>query len=91
MANAVKFVPKLKELRIHLCSRSESSKGVREFIQKSYVGLKKANPKFPILIRECSGVQPKLWARYELGKEVSRDISNKPADQILSEITTLNK
>lgn len=64
MANAVKFVPKLKELRIHLCSRSESSKGVREFIQKSYVGLKKANPKFPILIRECSGVQPKIWARY---------------------------
>lgn len=25
--------------------------------------LKKANPTFPILIRECSGVQPKLWAR----------------------------
>lgn len=26
--------------------------------------LKKANPDFPILIRECSGVQPKLWARF---------------------------
>lgn len=26
--------------------------------------LKKANPDFPILIRECSGVQPRLWARY---------------------------
>lgn len=91
MANAVKFVPKLKELRIHLCSRSESSKGVREFIQKSYVGLKKANPKFPILIRECSGVQPKIWARYEFGKEASSDVSNKSADQVLSELTNLNK
>lgn len=26
--------------------------------------LKKANPELPILIRECSDVQPKLWARY---------------------------
>lgn len=29
-----------------------------------YVPLKKENPNFPILIRECSGIQPKLWARY---------------------------
>lgn len=36
----------------------------RDFIEQHYVTLKKANPDFPILIRECSGVQPKLWARY---------------------------
>lgn len=36
----------------------------REFIEKYYVELKSNNPKFPILIRECSGVEPKLWARY---------------------------
>lgn len=36
----------------------------REFINKHYVTLKQANPKTPILIRECSGVQPRLWARY---------------------------
>lgn len=36
----------------------------REFIEKHYVPLKKANPQFPILIRECSGIQPKLYARY---------------------------
>ncbi|XP_054024517.1 NADH dehydrogenase [ubiquinone] 1 alpha subcomplex subunit 2 isoform X2 [Dryobates pubescens] len=55
----------LRELRIHLCQRSPGSRGVREFIEQHYVTLKKANPDFPILIRECSGVQPKLWARYE--------------------------
>ncbi|XP_074958448.1 NADH dehydrogenase [ubiquinone] 1 alpha subcomplex subunit 2 isoform X1 [Phalacrocorax aristotelis] len=54
----------LRELRIHLCQRSAGSRGVREFIEQHYVTLKKANPDFPILIRECSGVQPKLWARY---------------------------
>jgi len=37
---------------------------LRDFIEKHYVGIKQANPKFPILIRECSGVQPVLWARY---------------------------
>ena len=41
---------------MHLC--------YREWVETSYVDLKKANPKFPILIRECSGVQPKIYARY---------------------------
>ena len=30
----------------------------------SYQELKKANPTFPILVRECSGVEAKLIARY---------------------------
>jgi len=36
----------------------------REFLLSSYAELKKANPKFPILVRECSGVEAKLIARY---------------------------
>ena len=36
----------------------------REFVEKHYVELKKNNPKFPFLVRECSDVDPKLWARY---------------------------
>jgi len=38
--------------------------GFRDFIETHYVGLKTSNPKFPILIRECSGIQPRLYARY---------------------------
>jgi hypothetical protein len=34
----------------------------------SYQELKKANPTFPILIRECAGVEAKLIARYGKGK-----------------------
>lgn len=30
----------------------------------SYQELKKANPAFPILVRECAGVDAKLIARY---------------------------
>ncbi|CAL9132045.1 unnamed protein product, partial [Musa textilis] len=35
-----------------------------EFIYKNYKDLKTLNPKLPILIRECRGVEPQLWARY---------------------------
>ncbi|NWI57735.1 NDUA2 dehydrogenase, partial [Calyptomena viridis] len=73
---------KLRELRIHLCQRSADSRGVREFIEQHYVTLKKANPDFPILIRECSGVQPKLWARYDFGKEKSVPLSNLSVDEV---------
>ncbi|NXB53413.1 NDUA2 dehydrogenase, partial [Leucopsar rothschildi] len=64
----------LRELRIHLCQRSAGS--------QHYVTLKKANPNFPILIRECSGIQPKLWARYEFGKEKSIPLNNLTADEV---------
>lgn len=54
----------LRELRLHLCLKGTTSSGVRSFIENEYVNLKKTNPNFPILIREASGVQPKLFARY---------------------------
>lgn len=54
----------LRELRIHLCPTSAASAGVRNFIENDYVPLKKVNRHFPILIRECSGIQPKVYARF---------------------------
>ncbi|KAI4541166.1 hypothetical protein MG293_008308 [Ovis ammon polii] len=73
----------LREIRIHLCQRSPGSQGVRDFIEKRYVELKKANPDLPILIRECSDVQPKLWARYAFGQEKNVSLNNFSADQIV--------
>ncbi|KAF6281056.1 NADH:ubiquinone oxidoreductase subunit A2 [Rhinolophus ferrumequinum] len=64
----------LREIRIHLCQRSPGSQGVRDFIEKRYVELKKANPDLPILIRECSDVQPKLWARYEQVSDMGEEM-----------------
>ncbi|XP_011004325.1 PREDICTED: NADH dehydrogenase [ubiquinone] 1 alpha subcomplex subunit 2-like isoform X2 [Populus euphratica] len=55
----------LKELRILLCQSSPSSSSTRTFIEKNYKDLKTLNPKLPILIRECNGVEPQLWARYD--------------------------
>ncbi|KAK6058252.1 hypothetical protein COOONC_04183 [Cooperia oncophora] len=65
MASAIRLAGShLRELRIHLCQKSPASAGVRAFIESDYVGLKKANPQFPILIRECSGIVPRVFARY---------------------------
>ncbi|KAF4091140.1 hypothetical protein AMELA_G00033630 [Ameiurus melas] len=72
----------LREIRLHFCQTSFGSQGARDFVQQHYVTLKKANPEFPILIRECSGVQPRLWARYALGKEQSFPLDNMSADQV---------
>ncbi|XP_065348263.1 NADH dehydrogenase [ubiquinone] 1 alpha subcomplex subunit 2 [Cloeon dipterum] len=88
---ALKFGLALKELRIHLCQKSEQSRGVRDFIEKHYVDLKKSNPRFPILIRECSGVQPRVYARYELGKESSVPLTNLAAGDVLQQIEKLAK
>ncbi|CAG9576218.1 unnamed protein product [Danaus chrysippus] len=88
---AVRFAGALKELRIHLCQTNQQSAGVRDFIQKYYVGLKKENPKFPILIRECSGVQPRVWARYDRGSEKSASLTNLSSNDVLSTIKQLVK
>jgi NADH dehydrogenase (ubiquinone) 1 alpha subcomplex subunit 2 len=91
MSKVFKFSQSIKELRIHLCQKSASSGGVRNFIEKNYVELKKLNPKTPILIRECSNVEPKLWARSELGDEHHLSLSNMNENQVLTAVEKLAK
>ena len=74
-----------------MCQTSEASKGVRAFIEKNYTGLKKANGSTPILIRECSDVQPKLWARYEMGKEEHVPLTNMTEAQVQNALEKLAK
>ncbi|KAL3970438.1 protein phosphatase 1 regulatory subunit 37 [Sarotherodon galilaeus] len=79
----------LREIRLHLCQTSAASKGARDFVEQNYVTLKRSNPEFPILIRECSGVQARLWARYDFGKETSVSVENMSADQVAKALQTL--
>ncbi|KAK2170379.1 hypothetical protein LSH36_3g21017 [Paralvinella palmiformis] len=85
----IRFGQHIKELRIHLCQKSSASKGVRDFIEQHYVNIKKENPRFPILIRECSGIQPKMWARYEHGKESHIPLSSLSSQQVLEAVENL--
>ncbi|CAK6982796.1 NADH dehydrogenase 1 alpha subcomplex subunit 2 [Thunnus albacares] [Scomber scombrus] len=79
----------LREIRVHLCQTSAASKGARDFVEQHYVELKQSNPEFPILIRECSGVQARLWARYDFGKESSVSVENMSADQVAKSLQTM--
>lgn len=47
----------------------------REFVKKNYGDLKTRNPTLPVLIRECSGVQPQLWARYGKKPSIPSDLA----------------
>ncbi|XP_014486755.1 PREDICTED: NADH dehydrogenase [ubiquinone] 1 alpha subcomplex subunit 2 [Dinoponera quadriceps] len=85
----VKFGKHLKELRILLCQTSKSSQGVRDFIEQQYVSLKKNNPTFPVLIRECSSIEPKLYARYEYGVERCVTLSNLRSEDVFGRILEL--
>ncbi|CAG5112095.1 Oidioi.mRNA.OKI2018_I69.chr2.g6350.t1.cds [Oikopleura dioica] len=79
----------LKELRIHLCQTSSASKGAREFISANYTTLKSANPDFPILIRECSGIQPRVIGRYAYGREEKIVLSDMSANEVDQAINSL--
>ncbi|XP_071400188.1 NADH dehydrogenase [ubiquinone] 1 alpha subcomplex subunit 2 [Centroberyx affinis] len=79
----------LREIRLHLCQSSAASRGARDFVEQHYVALKKANPEFPFLIRECSGVPARLWARYDFGKERSVSLDNMTADQVAKALETV--
>ncbi|XP_022192224.1 NADH dehydrogenase [ubiquinone] 1 alpha subcomplex subunit 2 [Nilaparvata lugens] len=89
--NVIKFAPRIKEIRLHLCQTGAESQGARDFVSKFYVPLKKVNPTLPFLIRECSGVQPRLWARYEQGKESSISIKGLEAENVYKELEKLAK
>lgn len=44
----------------------------RSFLQRSYPTMKKHNPHTPILIREASGIEPTLYARYSASPSLPR-------------------
>ncbi|KAK5308629.1 hypothetical protein LTR99_001605 [Exophiala xenobiotica] len=63
----------------------------RSFLKKAYPTMKRHNPNIPILIREAVGVEPKVWARYGLGREKSESLSGLSDKEIEEKITTLVK
>ncbi|CAK8531566.1 unnamed protein product [Lathyrus sativus] len=81
----------IKELRLLMCQSSPASASAREFVEKNYKELKTLNPKLPILIRECSGVEPQLWARYDLGVEKGIKLQGMTEPQILKALEDLVK
>lgn len=47
--------------------------------------MKKTNPTTPILLRDAQGTLPKVYARYELGRETSKSLEGELWIDVLGE------
>lgn len=65
----IRAKPGLRKMCVHLCHCSPDSQGIRDFIKKCYMELKKISVGLPIQIWECSAWQPKFWAHSAFSQE----------------------
>lgn len=79
----------VRELRILFCQQSRSSAGVRDFVKANYAEMKKTNPTVPILIREASGTQPRITARFDKGVESTVNLENVDVGAVSSKLADL--
>mmetsp|Transcript_22892 Transcript_22892/g.68039 ORF Transcript_22892/g.68039 Transcript_22892/m.68039 type:complete len:101 (-) Transcript_22892:120-422(-) len=81
----------LQELRVHICQTGTGSAGAREFLLSNYAEIKKANPGFPLLVRECAGTEAKLIARYGFGVEKAVSVQGDSSSAIATKLQDLVK
>ncbi|KAF2479662.1 NADH:ubiquinone oxidoreductase 10.5kD subunit [Neohortaea acidophila] len=91
MSGKYAFTKGLKELRFLHCQTSEHSNAIRSFLTRAYPTMKKNNPYIPIMIREASGVEPRVYARYEYGREKMADLKGLDDKAIEEKVTSLVK
>ena len=48
---------------------------LRSFLNRAYPTMKHHNPHTPIMIREALNTQPRVFARYEFGREKVEELS----------------
>jgi len=53
--------------------------------------MKKNNPHTPIMMREALGTEPRVFARYDLGREKQEPLSGLTDKEIEEKVTTLVK
>ncbi|KAM5443222.1 hypothetical protein MferCBS31731_001539 [Microsporum ferrugineum] len=91
MASRYAFNTGLKELRFLFCHSSAHGDATRAFLKRAYPTMKKNNPSIPILIREALDVEPRVFARYEFGKEKQETLLGLSDKEIEQKVTVLVK
>lgn len=72
-SNAVRYV---YQTTLHKIMKTPLTHS-RSFLSRAYPSMKKSNPYTPILVREASGIEPRVYARYEFGREKVADLKGK--------------
>ncbi|KAH0538224.1 hypothetical protein FGG08_005193 [Glutinoglossum americanum] len=85
------FTKSLKEVRFLFCQTSDHSAGTRTFLSRAYPTMKKNNPQTPIMIREASGTEPRVFARYEFGREEHESLAGLSDKEVEDKVTGLVK
>ncbi|KAF3490700.1 NADH-ubiquinone oxidoreductase 1 subunit [Arthroderma uncinatum] len=91
MASRYAFSTGLKELRFLFCHSSAHGDATRTFLKRAYPTMKKNNPSTPILIREALDIEPRVFARYEFGKEKQETLLGLTDKEIEQKVTALVK
>ncbi|ERS99522.1 NADH dehydrogenase (ubiquinone) 1 alpha subcomplex 2 [Sporothrix schenckii 1099-18] len=91
MSSKYAFTKGLKEVRFLFCQTGEQSAATRTFLTRAYPTMKKNNPNTPILLREAQGTLPKIYARYDLGRETSKTLEGLTDKQIEDVVSSLVK
>ncbi|CAJ2504548.1 Uu.00g119420.m01.CDS01 [Anthostomella pinea] len=91
MSSKYAFTKTLREVRFAFCPTGQSSTALKTFLTRAYPTMKKNNAHTPILLREATGTLPKVYARYEFGKEKSQSLEGLSDKQIEEAVTTLVK
>ncbi|CAK7229541.1 hypothetical protein SCUCBS95973_007258 [Sporothrix curviconia] len=91
MSSKYAFTKSLKEVRFLFCQTGEHSAATRSFLTRAYPTMKKNNPTTPILLREAQGTLPKVFARYDLGRETSKSLDGLSDKQIEDVVSGLVK
>ena len=79
----------VQEIRIHFCPTAPASAGAKEFVIAQYAELKKANPSLPILVRDASGAEARVTARFDFGKEKSVSLQGVDAKGVQAKLEEL--
>ncbi|KAK1833178.1 NADH-ubiquinone oxidoreductase 10.5 kDa subunit [Podospora conica] len=89
MSGKYAFTKSLKEVRFLFCQTGEHSAATRSFLTRAYPVMKKSNPVTPILLRDAQGTLPKVYARFEFGKEKSQSLEGLSDKQIEETVASL--
>ncbi|PGH10551.1 hypothetical protein AJ80_07497 [Polytolypa hystricis UAMH7299] len=85
------FSKSLKEVRFLFCHTSSHSDATRVFLKRAYPTMKRNNPFTPVLMREALDIEPRVFARYEFGKERQESLAGLTQKEIEAKVTDLVK
>lgn len=70
-----KLVRKAKELRFVVSPVNKSQKGVYGFLNSNLAGIRALDSSFPLVVRECEGIDDFMLMRFDYGVEKREDIT----------------